>query len=94
MIKSTSDKIKAQIKLHGLTTKEVANRLGVLPTNLSRTILNPRITLMDMERIANAIGCNVEDFFTDYSIPTLTCPHCGQPIRVELTKIPKLSKID
>lgn len=90
MIKSVSDKIKAQIKFHGMTNKEVAEKLGVMPTSLSRTIGNPRINLLDMERIAEAIGCQVEDFFTDYSIPTLTCPHCGKPIRVELTAVPKL----
>jgi DNA-binding Xre family transcriptional regulator len=88
MITTTADKIRAQIKLHGLTQTEVANILGMYPANLSRLINSPRITLADLNKLANVIGCNVAEFFMDdytpTQPPTLTCPHCGKEIHIEL----------
>lgn len=88
MITTNVDKIRAQIKLHGKTQTEVAKVLGVLPTNLTRTINNSRITLADLNKLAEATGCNVVDFFmSDYTLPqplALTCPHCGKPIKVHV----------
>lgn len=88
MITTIADKIRAQIKLHGMKQTEVAKVLGVQPTNLTRTINNPRITLADLNKLAEVIGCNVADFFMDdytpSQPPTLTCPYCGKPINVRL----------
>lgn len=74
-----ANKIKDVAKAHGMTISEVANKLGVLQPQISRTINNPRITLEDMEKIANAIGCKVTDFMKEPS-NTITCPHCGKQI--------------
>ena len=65
MITTNVDKIRAQIKLHGKTQTEVAKALGFLSTNLTRTINNSRITLADLNKLAEATGCNVVDFFMD-----------------------------
>ncbi|MBR2235488.1 MAG: helix-turn-helix domain-containing protein [Prevotella sp.] len=60
--------------------------MKVLQPQLSRTINNPRITLEDLSRLADAIGCNVSDFFNDqenqsaYSGASLSCPCCGERI--------------
>lgn len=94
MIITTADKIRAQIKLHGKTQSDIAKELGVLPTNLTRTINNPRITLADLNKIADAIGCNVAEFFMDdYTPPqeptithepTITCPYCGKTLNIHV----------
>ena len=56
--------VKSIIKQRGYTIEQVAERMGVtrvtLTQNLSR---NP--TINTLQRIAEAIGCKVGDFFLD-----------------------------
>lgn len=54
--------IKAIIKMRGLTIGAVAKRMGISRVALSNHINgNPSISVL--ERIAEAIGCDVSDFF-------------------------------
>ena len=64
--------IKNTIKLHGLEVREVASRMGITPTALSQHIngkiykgkrvsANPSLDIL--QRIADAIGCDVVDLF-------------------------------
>lgn len=79
--------IKTIALAHGKSVSQLAQEFGVLQPQLSRTINNPRITLEDMEKIAEAIGCSVSDFFNfeeDKDKHTFVCPHCGKPIKVNL----------
>lgn len=85
--------IKAIIKSKGFTIQEVAEKIGVNRVTLTLTLQgNP--TYKKMKEIADAIGCDVMDFFKDEaehqeilkknnSIP---CPHCGKPIEVSLLR--------
>lgn len=79
--------IKKIIKEHGYTIEDVAKKMGISRVTLSQNISrNP--TVGTLERIANAIGSNVGDFFADekeYN-NTITCPHCGNPIKITPTK--------
>lgn len=70
--------IKDVAKAHGKTISGLALDMGVAQQHLSRTINNERITLKDMELIAEHIGCNVSDFFE----PSLTCPKCGTKLKL------------
>lgn len=91
--------IKKAIKSHGMEVRQVAAKMGITPTALSQHIngkmyqgrrVAPNPSLDILQRIANAIGCNVVDLFDDYEEKTaentnqLTCPHCGKEIHIEL----------
>ena len=75
--------VKSVIKQKGYTIEQVAEKIGVtrvtLTQNLSR---NP--TINTLQRIAEAIGCKVGDFFLDEfedkDENTITCPTCGTKI--------------
>lgn len=54
--------IKKIIKARGLTVKEVAARMGIAKENLSVHI-NGNPSVQVLERIAEAVGCEVGDFF-------------------------------
>ena len=71
--------IKGVIKERGYTIEQVAEKIGVtrvtLTQNLSR---NP--TINTLQRVADAIGCKVGEFFIDeLSEPdnAIICPKCG-----------------
>ena len=74
--------IKRVIKANGLTVKEVAERMGITSVGLSQHINgNPSVEVL--ERIAAAVGCKVGGVFAPQPTNTITCPHCGKPIKVE-----------
>ena len=77
--------IKKAIKVHGLEVREVAKRMGITPTGLSQHINgNPSVEVL--ERIANAIDCDISELFEQPKKDTLTinCPHCGKSINVKV----------
>ena len=77
--------IKKVIKERGYTIEEVAKKMGISRVTLSQNMSrNP--TVSTLERIANAIGCEVSEFFMEGksdTANTITCPHCGKPIKFE-----------
>ena len=78
--------IKKVIKERGYTIEDVAKKMGISRVTLSQNMSrNP--TIGTLERIANAIGCDVSEFFIEkktYTLDTITCPHCGNPIKITL----------
>ena len=79
--------IKKAIKVHGLEVREVAKRMGITPTGLSQHINgNPSVEVL--ERIANAIDCDISELFEKPKKDTLTinCPHCGKEIKFNIEK--------
>lgn len=78
---TTLMKIKEVIKKNGLTSKAVADRMGITSIGLSQHINgNPSVEVL--ERIAKAIGCEVGDFFDSSNGNTVSCPHCGGKIKI------------
>lgn len=73
--------IKRVIKERGLTVKEVADKMGISQVGLSQHI-NGNPSVLVLERIAEAIGCEVGEFFAPPQ--TLTCPHCGKTINIKV----------
>ena len=70
--------IKSLIKQKGLTMEEVAERMGVSRVTLSQTLSgNP--TMSTLQRIADALGCKVGEFFLDELEEKnfIVCPKCG-----------------
>lgn len=53
--------IKAALAARDMTQKELAQKLGQSTVSLSNTIANPNIGLRTLHRIAQAIGCTLEE---------------------------------
>lgn len=82
--------IKGVIKEKGFTIEQVAGKMGITRITLTQCLSgNP--TVNTLQRIAEAINCNVSDFFMDEIDTTQnnksTCPHCGKPIEVSIGKL-------
>lgn len=81
---NVAERIKAIIKNNGKTISAMAVEMGIKQQQLSRTINNPRITLADLEKIADVLGCDVSDFFADEEGQKFVCPHCGRPLKINV----------
>lgn len=67
-------------KERGIQLKDLANILGITPQGLSKAINQDYPQLQTLEKIANALGCSVADFFeSDF----ICCPHCGKKITLQ-----------
>lgn len=76
--------IKKTIKEHELEVREVAKRMDITPTGLSQHINgNPSVEVL--ERIADAIGCDISELFEQPKNGTISlpCPHCGKSINIK-----------
>ena len=90
--------IKQAIKSHGLEVRQIAERMGITPTALSQHIngkmykgkrVAPNPSVDVLQRIADAIGCDVSELFDPVEKPRqnqITCPYCGRKINLEATK--------
>lgn len=81
--------IKETLKKRGLTQNELAERLGINRVSLSRLLSDKNdMRVSTIRKIADAIGCDVSEFFTqtdkaDHN--TITCPHCGEKLVINLS---------
>ena len=75
-------RVKELCKEKGLQMQELADKLGITRITLTRNISgNP--TISTLENIAAALGVTVPELFAPQPTNTITCPHCGQPIKIE-----------
>ena len=80
--------IKDVLKKYGITQIALAERLGINRVSLNATLNNPNIKLSTLDKIADAIGCDVTEFFTPADTAehnTITCPHCGEKLVINLS---------
>lgn len=80
--------IKDVLKKYGITQIALAERLGINRVSLNATINNPNIKLSTLDKIADAIGCDVTEFFAPADTAdhnTITCPHCGEKLVINLS---------
>lgn len=75
-------KIKEILKSKGLTSAQLAERIGITKGALSNSI-NKNPTLSTLEKIAEALDVQVVDLLENKAT-TANCPHCGKPISIEL----------
>lgn len=77
--------IKNIIKQKGYTMEQVAEKVGVTRATLAQNLSgNP--TMRTLRRVADAIGCQVGDFFLDersdgQDAHSIICPQCGAKLR-------------
>lgn len=73
--------VKSVIKKKGYTFEQVAEKMGITRITLTQNLgRNP--TINTLQRVADAIGCKVGDFFVDdvsedEGTNTIVCPKCG-----------------
>ena len=82
--------IKETAKRHGVTLKELAERLGVSRQTIYFYIdQGSKNPVNKLEEIAGAIGCDVRELFgtegnaleeSSYSYGVGVCPHCGKDL--------------
>ena len=77
--------IKKTIKENGLTSIEVAKRMNITTVGLSQHI-NGNPSVESLERIAKAIGVDISELFDKtQNTSNLVCPHCGKPIKIDVS---------
>ena len=88
--------IKKAIKDHGLEVRQVAEKMGITPTALSQHLngkmykgkrVNPNPSVDILQRIADAIGCDVVELFDPIESgksPPIICPNCGKEITIKV----------
>lgn len=84
--------IKETLKKRGLTQNELAERLGINRVSLSRLLSDKNdMRVSTIKKIADAIGCDVAEFFTPATAEhnTITCPHCGAELVINLSILDK-----
>ena len=81
--------IKETLKKRGLKQIELADRLGINRVSLSRLLSDKNdMRLSTIKKIADAIGCDVAEFFTPAEKEehnTITCPNCGEKLVINLS---------
>ncbi len=85
-------RIREIIAQQGITTKELAERLGISQSALNQNISgNPSVKVLS--NIAEALGVELWELFKapDTAPPShsLNCPHCGKPIEFDIKKGPE-----
>ena len=81
--------IKETLKQRGLKQNDLAERLGINRVSLSRLLSDKNdMRISTLKKIADAIGCDVAEFFTPAEKEghtTITCPHCGAKLVINLS---------
>ena len=81
--------IKEALKKRGLKQNELADMLGINRVSLSRLLSDKNdMRVSTMKKIAEAIGCDVAEFFSPAETAdhnTITCPHCGAKLVINLS---------
>lgn len=87
-------RIKEIMSEKGITSVELAEKIGVSKATISNLINNKTMPSIDtLGKIATALGvpdwqmfASKEEAVNDTKEEFLTCPYCGKEINVELTK--------
>lgn len=88
-------RIKQAIKESGSSVGELAQKMGVARQTISRQINGANITVETVQKIADALGVPVGQLFDQTPQPTnadnntITCPHCGAKLVINLSEIDK-----
>ena len=75
--------VKDYLRDNGITQKELAERLGIAPSVLSKR-LNDDIALHELSEIADALGVPYTKLLADSGETEgeVICPQCGEKIRL------------
>ena len=81
------NRIKEVIKEKGYTITSLSEKLGIARESLSRMLVSP--SYPTLEKIAAALDVPLWQLFASSqevqeTKNTITCPHCGKPIELEV----------
>lgn len=78
-------RIKEICKAKGITQKELAEKIGISAVGLAKALAG-NTTIGTLDKIASALGVSVAELFEAprYDEATITCPHCGLPITLQV----------
>lgn len=89
------DNVKRLCKLHGVTQRQLAEKIGVTDNSLSMTLGKNNPQLSTLSNIADALGVSVSQLLAspeELELLTgqsqeergkvLRCPHCGEEIEL------------
>lgn len=84
-------RLKEIMKEKGITGRELASRLNTTPQYISNVVSGRQnMSLESLENVANLLGVELWELFKapEQAPPlhSLTCPHCGKPIEIEIKK--------
>lgn len=90
--------IKRLCKDQHINLSDLANRLGIQRNALYITLKNDNIKLSTLKKIADQIGCSIEDIFTPAAAhqqqhtrkkdSTFICPVCGADLTIIASEDP------
>jgi transcriptional regulator with XRE-family HTH domain len=82
-------RIREILKEQGITTKELAEKMGISQSALNQNISgNPSVRILS--NIANTLNVPIWQLFADPAEiqakdnSFITCPHCGREIQIEI----------
>lgn len=84
-------RIKEICKEKGITLEDLAKRLGILRTSLSQSLSRNSFSTDKLSDIATALNVPMWQLFASSEEvqkgnSNIVCPHCGNPIKVTITK--------
>jgi transcriptional regulator with XRE-family HTH domain len=74
--------IKQICKNKGITLDTLAKKLGIERTSLAQAMSRNVFSMDKLDQIADALGVSIPELFEDAS--TITCPHCGKKIHINV----------
>ena len=78
-------RIKEISKAQGVSITKLAELVGITQPNMSNIANGKTSPSLDLlERIASALNVSVPELFAPQPTNTITCPHCGKLIKVEM----------
>lgn len=78
-------RIKEVSKSQGVSITKLAELVGITQPNMSNIANGKTSPSLDLlERIAAAMGVSVPELFAPQPTNTITCPHCGKPIKIKV----------
>ena len=80
-------RIRECLKENGLTIEDLRKRLNVNRQTVNYYIKqNDKNPVSQLQKIADVIGCDLIELFTEKNTTGAVCPHCHQPIKLNITK--------
>ena len=84
-------RIKDICKEKGITLEDLAKKLGIRRTSLSQALSRNSFRTDKLNDIANALDVPIWQLFVSpeevqKENNNIVCPHCGNPIKVTITK--------
>ena len=86
----TEFRIKELMKQKKITNKALADRMGVTAPAIRQMLTAESLTTYTLQKLARCLGVEIWELFAKKEStrkePTMTCPYCGKPISICLSK--------